>query len=452
VERSPRKAAAEDIDLFHHIVESATDFAVFAQDENGNVVTWNVGAERLIGYSEQEIVGQSGDVIFTPEDRSSGAPVRERTQAAQSGRSEDERWHQRKDGSRFWGSGLMMPLRTGDGFVKIMRDRTAQHLQEIELSESEARFRMLATSIPQLVFRSTGDGARRWGSPQWEIYAGLSDAESRGFGWMEAIHPDDRAMTRDRWREAQDSGEYYIEHRIRRHADGEYRWHQTRAKPAGAASAEWVGTSADIHEMRTLQDRQQVLLSELQHRTRNLLSLVQAIARQTVRSSPSLSEFSRQFERRLAALSRVQGVLARTDHGPIELEQIVRAELEAHGAGEGVEIGGPSVELAPNAAQALALALHELATNAVKYGALRHSGELEVKWDLRENNGDSRVRLEWRESNVPLPKGPAASGRKGYGRELIERALPYQLDAVTNFELAADGVRCSVEIPLERAK
>jgi len=83
---------------------------------------------------------------------------------------------------------------------------------------------------------------------------------------------------------------------------------------------------------------------------------------------------------------------------------------------------------------------------------LRHSGELEVKWDLRENNGDSRVRLEWRESNVPLPKGPAASGRKGYGRELIERALPYQLDAVTNFELAADGVRCSVEIPLERAK
>jgi PAS domain S-box-containing protein len=72
VERSPGKAAAEDIDLFYHIVESATDFAVFAQDESGNVVTWNVGAERLIGYSEQEIVGQSGDVIFTPEDRSFG--------------------------------------------------------------------------------------------------------------------------------------------------------------------------------------------------------------------------------------------------------------------------------------------------------------------------------------------------------------------------------------------
>jgi two-component sensor histidine kinase len=201
--------------------------------------------------------------------------------------------------------------------------------------------------------------------------------------------------------------------------------------------------------MRSLQDRQQVLLSELQHRTRNLLSLVQAIERQTVKSSRSLADFSPQFESRLAALSRVQGVLARTDQGPIELEQIVRAELEAHGASEGVEIEGPAVELAPNAAQALALALHELATNAVKYGALQKSGRLEVVWELRENDGDRRVRLEWRESNVPLSGPP---GRKGYGRELIERALPYQLNAVTNFELAADGVRCSVEIPLERVR
>ena len=451
MEQSPGEAAAQDGDLFRHIVESATDFAVFALDASGNVAAWNIGAERLTGYSEQEILGRTGDVIFTSEDRAAGAPERERSTAARSGRSEDERWHQRKDGSRFWGSGLMMPLRTGNGFVKIMRDQTAQRLKELELSESEGRFRMLATSIPQLVFRSAGDGARTWGSPQWEIYAGLSDAESRGFGWLDAIHPGDRAMTRDKWREAQHSGEYYVEHRIRRHADGDYRWHQTRAKPIDGATGEWVGTSADIHEMRTLQDRQQVLLSELQHRTRNLLSLVQAIARQTVRSSASLSEFSGRFESRLAALSRVQGVLARTDHGSIKLEQIVRAELEAHGAGEAVEIGGPDVELAPNAAQALALALHELATNAVKYGALRQrSGTLKVMWDLRENDRGRLVQLEWRETGVSLPTD--APVRRGYGRELIERALPYQLDAVTNFEIAADGVRCSVELPLERTK
>jgi len=442
----------DDADLLRLIFESATDFAVFAINASGTVISWNIGAERLTGFPEQEILGRDGDVIFTPEDRAAGEPERERSTARREGRSEDERWHQRKDGSRFWGSGLLMPLRAGDGFVKIMRDRTAQHAKEIELRESEARFRMLATSIPQLVFRSHGDGARSWGSPQWEVYAGLSDAESRGFGWLEAIHPDDRELTRTRWEEARSSGEYYVEHRIRRHADGQYRWHQTRARPADPSSADWVGTSADIHEMKGLQDRQQVLLSELQHRTRNLLALVQAIARQTMKASSSLAEFSQQFESRLAALSRVQGVLARTDNGPIELNQIVRAELEAHGAGDAVEIGGPGVELGPSAAQALALALRELATNAVKYGALRQPpGRLSVGWHLREVADDTRVVLEWRESNVSMPQS-STPRRKGYGRELIERALPYQLNAVTQLEFTPDGVHCRVELPLESAK
>jgi two-component sensor histidine kinase len=144
-------------------------------------------------------------------------------------------------------------------------------------------------------------------------------------------------------------------------------------------------------------------------------------------------------------------VLARTDHGPIKLEQIVRGELDAHGADESVEIGGPDVELPPNAAQALALAIHELATNAVKYGALsQQSGTLEVTWNLRVNDQYKFVNLEWRETGVSLPSDPPA--RRGYGRELIERALPYQLDAVTRFEIAPDGVRCSVELPLGRAK
>src|SRR3954465_10139529 len=443
--------APGDADLLRLIFESATDFAVFAQDLSGKVISWNIGAERLTGYSDQEILGRNGDIIFTPEDRAAGAPEQERWRASQNSRSEDERWHLRKDGSRFWGSGLMMRLHTGDGFVKIMRDRTAQHAKELELAQSEARFRMLATSIPQLVFRCYSDGARSWGSPQWEIYAGLSDAASRESGWLEAIHPDDRELTRSLWRDAQQSGEYYAEHRIRRHADGQYRWHQTRAKPVNQSSTEWVGTSADVHEMRGLQDRQQVLLSELQHRTRNLLALIQAIARQTLKSSTTLKEFSSQFESRLGALSRVQGVLARTDQGPIDLQQIVRAELEAHGGGDAADVGGPPVELAPNAAQAIALALHELATNAVKYGALRQPpAKLTVNWHLRQDQADTRVILEWHEHGVAMPDLAAAAKRKGYGRELIEHALPYQLNAKTKLEFTGDGVQCIVELPLER--
>ena len=107
--------APDDADLLRLIFESVTDFAVFAQDPSGKVISWNIGAERLTGHSENEILGRNGDIIFTPEDRSAGAPEQERSKASLYGRSEDERWHLRKDGSRFWGSGLMMRLRTGRG-------------------------------------------------------------------------------------------------------------------------------------------------------------------------------------------------------------------------------------------------------------------------------------------------------------------------------------------------
>ena len=108
-----RPGTPEDGDLLRLIFESATDFAVFVEDACGRVLRWNVGAERLTGYSEEEMVGRDGDVIFTPEDRAAGAPEHERSQALLTGRAEDERWHQRKDGTRFWASGLMTPFPSG---------------------------------------------------------------------------------------------------------------------------------------------------------------------------------------------------------------------------------------------------------------------------------------------------------------------------------------------------
>jgi PAS domain S-box-containing protein len=143
-------------------------------DPNGAITSWNVGAEHLFGYAEGEIIGRSADAIFTPEDRAAGALEDERRRARADGRAEDERWHLREDGSRFWASGLLMPLEGGAaGFVKIARDRTERHRAEERLRESEERFRLLATSIPQLVFLSRPDGARTWPSPQWIDFTGV---------------------------------------------------------------------------------------------------------------------------------------------------------------------------------------------------------------------------------------------------------------------------------------
>jgi PAS domain S-box-containing protein len=455
----PSHTAADSGELLRLLVESATDFAIFSMDPNGLVTSWNTGAEHMLGYKQEEILGRSADVLFPPEEGGAEAGNEERRRALADGRAEDERWQMRRDGSRFWASGLLMPLADPrQGFVKIFRERTKQHQAEQRLRESEERFRLLATSIPQLVFRSRPDGERTWGSPQWIEFTGLGLEASLELGWLDAVHPDDREATMAAWRDARASGsEYYAEQRVRRLADGEWRWHQTRARPLpDGVEREWVGTMTDVHELRTLQDRQKVMLAELQHRTRNLLAVVQSVARQTLRTSASLPGFGAEFESRLRALGRVQGLLARADHGPIPLRDLIEAELTAHGDGGDApgkaQVHGPTVTLPPGSAQTLALALHELATNSVKYGALAQpGGKLAVTWRVEGAGTERRVVLDWREGGVAMPEG-GLPRRKGYGSELIERALPYQLKANTRLEFGIDGVRCAIEVPITAAE
>ncbi len=123
-------------------VESARDYAIVTLDEAGVITSWNVGAERMMGYSEAEAVGQPGAIFFTPQDRATGDPEDEMRRARREGRADNERWHLRRDGSRFWGSGLVMPLAGGLGYVKIFQDRTRDH-------EAGERLRLLGFVIEQ---------------------------------------------------------------------------------------------------------------------------------------------------------------------------------------------------------------------------------------------------------------------------------------------------------------
>ncbi len=445
-------------EMFEHIVESATTLAIFTMDADGIVTSWNVGAERLLGYAEAEIIGRSADAIFTDEDRAAGKPEAELAGARAAGRSDDERWHVRRDGTRFWASGQMIRLRNRKGFVKVLSDLTERHDAEEKLRQNEELFRVLATNVPQLVFRSQASGSRTWGSPQWIEFTGLDMEHSVRFGWLDAVHPDDVEATRQAWAAAMAGGDYFVEHRIFCAASRDYRWHQTRARVVGEQAAgptrDMVGTSTDIHDLRTLQDRQRVLLAELQHRTRNLLAVVRSIAGQTMRSSGSLDEFEVEFSERLSALGRVQSLLARADHQAIDLRALVEAELDAHGDGRQVAdkvlIEGPAVAVMASAAQALTLALHELATNAVKYGALgQPAGRLAITW-RREPAPASRIVLDWVESGVALAFA-GSPPRRGYGSELIERALPYQLHAETRLTFGDDGLRCRIAVPMATA-
>ncbi len=448
---------SDNDERFRLIVENARDYAIFTTDRDGLVDSWPPGAVNVFGWAEDEILGQPATLLFVPEDRESGAPRQEFETALERGYSPDVRWHQHKSGSRVYIEGSVWPLSGADGglrgFLKIGQDMTLRRQHEIALMESEERFRLLATTVPHLVFRSTTQGRRTWASPQWASYTGMSDAASEGYGWLEAIHPDDRDVALRKWDEAGGDGQtYYGEHRIRRKSDGQYRWHQTRAVPIRSnsdGSREWVGSAADIHDMRVLQERQGILVGELQHRTRNLLAVVRSIASQTVSTVESLSEFQTAFDRRLGALSRVQGLLSRSEGDVVTVDHLIREELGAVTTDwDHISLEGPRVLIGDGSLQTLTLVIHELSTNAVRHGGLSApEGNLVVSWACRGELETKLLVIEWRETFASRPLNTERP--KGFGRQLIEEAIPYQLGASTRFKLEEDELHCVLSLPLD---
>jgi PAS domain S-box-containing protein len=172
---------SDEDEIHRHIVESALDYAIFAMDLDGTVATWSAGAENLFGYSASEMIGQNGVIIFSFEDQLAGAPLKEKRLALTTGRADDNRWHVRKDGSMFWASGLMMPLRNDVGGIyglaKIVRDRTLTLQQDEALRASEERLQLiLKSAIDYAIFSFDQDGRIiSWNTGACRIFGYLED-------------------------------------------------------------------------------------------------------------------------------------------------------------------------------------------------------------------------------------------------------------------------------------
>ncbi|MEJ7594871.1 MAG: PAS domain S-box protein, partial [Planctomycetaceae bacterium] len=152
-----RQQKAQEGELFRLLAENVKDYAIFVIDLQGRVQSWNPGAERLLGYQEEEIIGQSAEVFFTSEDVRSGVPQKEMKEAVAEGRGNDDRWHLRKDGSRLWAGGMMTPLWDEDhklrGFAKIIRDRTEWKLRQ-EAAEEQTRLAAFINDVGLALIQS----------------------------------------------------------------------------------------------------------------------------------------------------------------------------------------------------------------------------------------------------------------------------------------------------------
>lgn len=367
----------------------------------------------------------------------------------------------RPDGGLRWLRNTDFPMRNAQGRIErfggVGQDVTEMKRIESELIENELRLRTLTEGIPQLVWRAVDAGSWTWASPQWCAFTGQVQEGTHARGWLEAVHPDDREPTMRAWADAVEHGLLDVEHRLRRASDGAWLWHHTRALPVrgeGGRIVEWLGTATDINELRSLQERQGVLVDELQHRTRNLMGVVRSMADKTARGSADMVDFRARYRDRLESLARVQGLLSRLNQGDrVTFDELIRNELSAlDGEAERVTLQGPAgVRLRSSTVQTLAMALHELATNAVKYGALgQPDARLAITWSLEPDGegGEPWLRIDWRESGVRMPAAEPGPTGSGQGRELIERALPYQLSARTSYVLGPDGVRCVISMPV----
>jgi PAS domain S-box-containing protein len=228
------------------------------------------------------------------------------------------------------------------------------------------------------------------------------------------------------------------------------RWHDLHIEPLRNEAGDVVGltcASVDVTERKEGEAHLRLLLRELTHRSKNLLAVIQAMARQTARHAGSIEGFLTQFGARLQALAASHDLLVRESWYGASLGELIRSQLGGYleGAANQVSIEGPPLALKPEAAQNLGLALHELAVNAAKYGALSvPSGHVSITWSQRNDRNDGSIDLDWKERLGPKVK---ARRKKGFGSMVIERNLVRALDAKVNLEFDPGGLQCHIEIP-----
>jgi PAS domain S-box-containing protein len=272
------------------------------------------------------------------------------------------------------------------------------------------------------------------------------------------LHAEDREATRAAFLRALDPAvreDFDVEYRTIGRDDGAERWIAAKGRgffDEAGQPLRVVGATVDITDRKRAELHLRLLVNELNHRVKNTLATIQAIAGQTFHAARSLPQAQEAFSARIVALAEAHDLLTRENWEGAELTDVLARLQTLHGAPERFSLAGPSVRLAPRMALSLSMALHELATNAVKYGALSMpSGRVRIDWSVAPGaragtGGGPRLLLTWRESGGPPVLPPT---RRGFGSRLIERGLAAELSGEANIDFLPEGVLCRIEAGLE---
>ena len=227
-------------------------------------------------------------------------------------------------------------------------------------------------------------------------------------------------------------------------------WLITPVREPDGRISHWVSTQRDVTDRRAYEDRQALMVRELHHRVKNTLATVQAVLNATVRSSLTIPEFARALSGRIASLARTHALITEDVAQAASFQGLLRAELDPYDERGRLALDGPEVTLPSELAVPVGMALHELATNALRHGSLADpTGRLEVTWWVEEGPAGRSLRWDWAEHDGPPAKYPT---REGFGHRLLNKVLATQTGAEVDVNFAPDGLRVSVRMPLPASR
>ncbi|WP_337188604.1 HWE histidine kinase domain-containing protein [Phenylobacterium sp.] len=426
------------------VLDSVSD-VFYALDRSFRIILFNRRAEEFFGRPRDQILGQvvwnlypveQGPVFAQMIRDTMGDGVPRTLNAGsilQPGRSLEVR---------------IAPI-GNEGVGVSINDVTERARAERELRRSERRLNLAVGANRIGIFDwHIPSGSTVW-SPEMEDIFGLRRGgfEGRAEDFRRRLMPEDLSRFEAEIDEALATGAEHVtfEFRILR-ADGAIRWLGGAAqfvRSEDGRPVRMVGTNVDITDRKVAEAHQRLLINELNHRVKNTLAIVQGIAWQSFRMGGVPAEVRHAFEGRLAALSAAHNVLTRQSWEAGAIAHIIEEATAPHHAGDGrLTLSGPGLDLEPKTAVALGLAMHELATNAVKHGALsERDGRVQITWTA----GEGVLRLTWRESGGPPVRVPAV---RGFGTRLLEQGLAADLGGRVNLDFRADGLVCTVEAAL----
>jgi PAS domain S-box-containing protein len=435
------------------IVDSSHD-AIVSKNLNGIITIWNRGAERLFGYAASEMIGRSITTLIPPDRHHEEVRILDRIRR---GERVDpyETLRQRADGSLVDVSVSVSPLRNSAGEVvgasKIARDITERKKAELALAERNLQVALAERAA------LVGSVAYDADSEKFQISAGFAAIHGFPAGtreitrseWKAGVHHDDRERLEDLRNHAfrTRSNEYSVDFRIVR-AD-EVRWIDARIFVSYREDGDpqrVVGINIDVTARKRAEEHQRTLRAELDHRVKNILAAVSAIAAHTKDSSSSMDDFVAALDSRIRSMASTHQLLSSSRWQGVPLRELLRRELAPYTSNSNTCIEGLEVILRPEAAQTTASVLHELTTNAAKYGALsKREGRVSVRWHCAPNGqAPGPLAIEWVETGGPPVKVPSNCG---YGRSVITELVSYELGGTARLLFSPEGVRCQLDIP-----